>query len=252
MVSVGAGVDCQANSLVEKIAAALRPQWSDLPELAELPLSAELQEIRGELEGDAMEIRNELLRCRGLRKIHLETAHVGRNLDILHCVMFPDPCFDLPLFGADIVASRGVVSAAIVDLSPSGESLPEALAQGLAALPRHPYSQPREVPAWGAIFSPQVLFVRPSPGEEEDWFLEDVIRFQKLFIAAVANCPADPPSHPASQKRFEGQLHYCQQQRRNDKTRRVLEVAFDKEWADNYINNLLFDDPLPPGIPHAS
>jgi phycocyanobilin:ferredoxin oxidoreductase len=127
---------------VDRIAEALRPQWSALPELAKLPLSAEMQEIRWELEGDAMEIRNELLRCRGLRKIHLETAHVGRNLDILHCVMFPDPCFDLPLFGADIVASRGVVSAAIVDLSPSGERLPAALAQALAALPKHPYSQP--------------------------------------------------------------------------------------------------------------
>ncbi len=239
-------------SLVDRIAEALRPQWSALPELAKLPLSAEMQEIRGELEGDAMEIRNELLRCRGLRKIHLETAHVGRNLDILHCVMFPDPCFDLPLFGADIVASRGVVSAAIVDLSPSGERLPAALAQALAALPKHPYSQPREVPGWGAIFSPQVLFVRPSPGQEEDWFLEDVLSFLKLFIAALAACQPDPPEHPASQRRYEGQLHYCQQQRCNDKTRRVLEVAFDQQWADNYINNLLFDDPLPPGSSRAS
>ncbi|NDG01430.1 MAG: phycocyanobilin:ferredoxin oxidoreductase, partial [Synechococcaceae bacterium WBB_32_011] len=54
------------------------------------------------------------------------------------------------------------------------------------------------------------------------------------------------PDHPDSLRRYHGQLHYCQQQRRNDKTRRVLEAAFNPQWAENYIQNLLFDDPLPP------
>ena len=46
-------------------------------------------------------------------------------------------------------------------------------------------------------------------------------------------------------RRHRGQLSYCQQQKRNDKTRRVLEKAFNPEWADRYIEELLFDDPLP-------
>jgi phycocyanobilin:ferredoxin oxidoreductase len=45
--------------------------------------------------------------------------------------------------------------------------------------------------------------------------------------------------------RHQGQLSYCQQQKRNDKTRRVLEKAFNPAWADQYIEQLLFDDPLP-------
>ncbi|MCT4366758.1 MAG: hypothetical protein N3Z28_03695, partial [Synechococcaceae cyanobacterium MAG-AL2] len=39
---------------------------------------------------------------------------------------------------------------------------------------------------------------------------------------------------------------YCQQQKRNDKTRRVLEKAFNPTWANRYIEELLFDDPSPP------
>ena len=45
------------------------------------------------------------------------------------------------------------------------------------------------------------------------------------------------------QQRWQQQQHYCAQQRRNDKTRRVLEVAFDPQWADNYIQNLLSTTP---------
>ena len=41
-------------------------------------------------------------------------------------------------------------------------------------------------------------------------------------------------------------LHYCKQQKQNDKTRRVLEKAFNPAWADRYIEELLFDDPAAP------
>ena len=55
--------------------------------------------------------------CTGLRKVHMEIASLG-PLDILHCIWYPDPEFDLPIFGADIVANNRMVSAAITDISP--------------------------------------------------------------------------------------------------------------------------------------
>jgi hypothetical protein len=51
------------------------------------------------------------------------------------------------------------------------------------------------------------------------------------------------PGHP---RRCLPQLRYCKQQKQNDKTRRVLEKAFDPAWADRYIEELLFDDPPRP------
>ena len=35
--------------------------------------------------------------------MHLEIARLD-GTKILHCVWFPDPRFDLPIFGADVVA----------------------------------------------------------------------------------------------------------------------------------------------------
>ena len=233
--------------LIPRIAAALRTAWRGLSGIRALPLDGDLSEIRGELEGDAMAISNQLLCCPGVRKIHLETAQVGRNLDILHCVLFPDPCYDLPIFGADVVVGRGSVSAAIVDLSPTSGELPSLLVERLQQLPQHPFSQPREVPSWGTIFSPHVLFVRPTSDAEEDWFLQHLLAMHEVMLTAVREGYPQSADHPDSQIRHAGQLFYCQQQRRNDKTRRVLEMAFDSQWADRYIQNLLFDDPPSPG-----
>ena len=232
--------------LVDALAECLRGCLVDLPELAPLAVDPDLEAISGSLDGEDLFIRNEVHRCRGLRKLHLETARLGAGLQILHCVFFPDPRYDLPVFGADVVAGKGGVSAAIADLSPVGERLPEAIEQRLAALPRPAFSQVRELPAWGSIFSSHVLFVRPAPGAEEEWFVQEVAGFLKVLAAAVSEATPQPPDAAATLSRWQGQLHYCRQQKQNDKTRRVLEKAFNPAWADHYIEALLFDDPPAP------
>ena len=163
--------------LVDALADRIRHCRDGLPGLEPLAIDPELEAISGSLDGEDLFIRNEVHRCRGLRKLHLETARLGAGLQILHCVFFPDPRFDLPVFGADIVAGRGVVSAAIVDLSPVTDGLPSAMEAALQALARPPFSQPRELPGWGAIFSPHVLFVRPADAGEQTWFVDTVAAY---------------------------------------------------------------------------
>ena len=231
--------------LVDALAERIRQCWLDLPDLEPLPVDAELEAISGSLDGEALFIRNELRRCRGLRKLHLETARLGAGLQILHCVFFPDPRFDLPVFGADIVAGRGVVSAAIVDLSPVDGSLPPAVLPRLQALPQRRFAQERELPEWGTIFSPYVRFIRPADQQEEQGFVDLVADYLAVLAASCAEALPQPIDHPDTVRRHAGQLSYCRQQKRNDKTRRVLEKAFNPQWADRYIEELLFDDPLP-------
>jgi phycocyanobilin:ferredoxin oxidoreductase len=231
--------------LVDALADRIRSCWQALPELEPLAVDPELEAISGSLDGEDLFIRNELRRSRGLRKLHLETARLGAGLQILHCVFFPDAHYDLPVFGADIVAGRGVVSAAIVDLSPVSGQLPAPVAEALAALPPRAFSQERELPEWGTIFSPYVRFVRPADGAEEQQFVELVSDYLGVLAEASRTATPQPSDHPDSLIRYQGQLSYCQQQKRNDKTRRVLEKAFNPQWADRYIEELLFDDPLP-------
>ena len=105
----------------------------------------------------------------------------------------------------------------------------------------------RELPPWGSIFSPHVLFVRPVSEAEEQGFVEEVASFLGVLAEAASVGPSQPHDHPATVARWQGQLRYCKQQKQNDKTRRVLEKAFNPQWADRYIEDLLFDDPPVPG-----
>jgi phycocyanobilin:ferredoxin oxidoreductase len=231
--------------LVDALADRIRSCWQAMPELAPLAIDPELEAISGSLDGEALFIRNELKQCRGLRKLHLETARLGAGLQILHCVLFPDPRYDLPVFGADIVAGPAGVSAAIVDLSPVTGLLPAGIEQALARREKRVYQQERELPAWGSIFSPHVRFIRPVSEAEEQAFIADVTDVLDVLAAAIRASEAQPSDAPATVARWKGQLRYCKQQKQNDKTRRVLEKAFNPAWADRYIEELLFDDPPP-------
>ena len=89
-------------------------------------------------------------------------------------------------------------------------------------------------------------FIRPVNQEEEDWFVDLVDDYLRVLADAVQASEPDEPSAPSTLARYQGQVSYCRQQKRNDKTRRVLEKAFGTVWADRYIEELLFDEPLSP------
>ena len=236
----------EMHPLVVALASCIRDWREDLPQLSPLSVSGDLEEIIGTLDGEDLFIRNEVHCCRGLRKLHLETARLGLGLQILHCVIFPDPRFDLPVFGADIVASPAGISAAIVDLSPVGDQLPERIGRALERTPIPAFEQVRELPTWGTIFSPFVRFIRPTSDQEQDWFVDLVGAYLTVLGDAVRTTSPDPKGAPPTLSRYLGQVSYCRQQKRNDKTRRVLEKAFGISWADRYIEEMLFDEPTKP------
>jgi phycocyanobilin:ferredoxin oxidoreductase len=111
----------QQHPLIRQLADCIEGTWSEQLKLSPYQISADLGYVEGSLEGERLVIENCCFQTPQFRKIHLELAQVGKNLDILHCVMFPHPDHNLPIFGADIVCGGGSISAAIVDLSPAAE-----------------------------------------------------------------------------------------------------------------------------------
>ena len=242
------GVDAAAictHPLVLSLAQVLQTHWQKMEQCKPLALPRGMEQVKGAMEDGPVRIRNCCFSARGLRKMHLELASIGPGLNILHAVMFPDPCWNLPLFGCDLVTARGQVSAAVVDLSPTAEALPPSLDQQLQALPRPVFSEPRQLPPWGDIFSPAVCFIRPRGVEEEQSFQQLAAGYLRVLLAEVKRISPDSPDHPATIARRVAQLHYCRQQQCNDKTRRVLAKAFGDPWADDYIRYVLFDEPDP-------
>jgi phycocyanobilin:ferredoxin oxidoreductase len=228
--------------LIHRLANSIEEIWQQHLELSPYQIPADLGYVEGSLEGERLVIENRCYQTPQFRKLHLELARVGNALDILHCVMFPNPEYALPIFGADLVGGRAGISAAIADLSPvtGDRSLPAAYQAALSQLPAHPFTQPRELPPWGKIFSDFCLFVRPATPPEEDAFLQQAQSFLTLHCQLA--CAATPLTSALEVAQVRaGQQHYCQQQQQNDKTRRVLEKSFGSEWADRYMTTMLFD-----------
>ncbi|HEY9904441.1 MAG TPA: phycocyanobilin:ferredoxin oxidoreductase [Candidatus Sericytochromatia bacterium] len=235
----------QQHPLIHQLADCIESTWHRYLDLSPYELPAELGYVEGRLEGEKLTIENRCYQTPQFRKMHLELAKVGNMLDILHCVMFPRPEYALPMFGCDLVGGRGQISAAIADLSPLNRDriLPDTYRQNLQALPTPQFSQPRELPAWGEIFSEFCLFIRPANPEEESQFLGRVEEFLQIHCTQAAQ--ALPVSQEQQAEIIAAQHYYCTQQQQNDKTRRVLEKAFGADWADYYMTSVLFDLPTP-------
>lgn len=231
------------HSLICRLADCIESVWQQHLELSPYSVPQGLGYIEGNLEGERLTIENLCYQTPQFRKLHLELAKVGNGLDILHCVMFPNPDYALPIFGTDLVGGRvGAISAAIADLSPvnADRSLPNRYQQALSALAELQFAQPRMLPAWGDIFSDFCLFVRPVGAQEEDQFFQRVREFLTLHCQiATTESPLTSPLDVA--KVLAGQQNYCTKQQQNDKTRRVLEKSFGTEWTDRYMNTMLFD-----------
>lgn len=244
----------QLHPTIRQLASNLENTWQSQLILSPYNTPTDLGYVEGALEGERLTIENSCYQTPQFRKIHLELAKVGKNLDILHCVMFPHTHFNLPILGIDIVAGRGQISAAIVDLSPvlatvsdhendpktALSALPEAYEQRLSALPPIRFGKPRDLPDWGDIFSKFCLFIRPESPQEEQEFLDQVAQYLAIHCQ-LAGQSESVGSESVQASILAGQRRYCAQQQKNDKTRRILESAFGTEWADRYFRTMLFD-----------
>ena len=186
-------------------------------------------------------IINEFYQAKGFRKIHLEVGKLGKSLQILHCVFFPDPCYELPIFGADLVANSNNISAGIVDLSPVGKHLPDLLIPQMRSLQVPKFSKHGKLPDWGVIFSPYVCFIRPVDFHEEKLFLKLIDQYLSLLSSLLVRVGPDDFNSLNTMDRLNYQKRYCSNQKRNNKTRGVLTKFFGSSRADEYINKILFE-----------
>ncbi len=223
-------------SLIEKIS----EKRALLDELQIIDINPQFSDIFSNKKGCEFFIENELHKARGFRRLHVEVAEFSGNLKILHCVFFPDPLFNIPIFGMDLIKINNIVTAAIVDLSPvTNPELPE-IANQLDKVNKDGFSKKREIPDWGDIFSRNVFFASLRNKEEQQSFYNIVDRYLSILVNySKSILPDDCSVKINARKNY--QKKYCKQQMKNEKTSIVLLKYFEKNWVDKYINEILFD-----------
>ena len=211
-----------------------------VPDVKSLSSDPRSSEIYRKINNEELFIFNEFYEAKGFRKIHLEVAKLGSSFQILHCVFFPDPCYELPIFGVDLVFSSNNISAAIVDLSPVGKSPSPLMRSQMELLSVPKFKETRILPDWGYIFSPYVCFIRPVDSHEEKSFLSLIDKYLSILLSLVEIVRTDEMSSSETISRFEYQKRYCSNQKCNEKTRIILSKFFGSSWTDEYIENILF------------
>ena len=155
-------------------------------------------------------------------------------------MFFPDPFYDIPIFGLDLVKVNDNVTAAIVDLSPVSKLINVELENQLYEIKMKDFTKKREIPDWGDIFSKNVFFASLTNNYEEIAFYKIVdIYLSKLLDLSKDSVPDSNQDN--IQERIYFQKKYCTQQLKNEKTSSVLLKYFDKSWVDKYLKEVLFD-----------
>ena len=100
----------------------------------------------------------------------------------------------------------------------------------------------RKLPLWADIFSPYCQFMRLRNEEEKSLYGCMIEEFIDFYVDIVKKAKKDN-DWVNTMLRFDNQIHYCKQQRKNKKTKAVLSKWFSPEFAEGYINDILFDIP---------
>ena len=218
----------------------IREHRSMLENLECIKVDPNLTNIVSKEKGRELFIENEFHKAKGFRKLHIEVAEFTNNLKILHCVFFPDPKFDIPIFGMDLVKINDVVSAAIVDLSPASKNQGLKYEKFLSEVDKGSFSSLRDVPKWGNIFSKNVFFASLKSKSEKNDFCRVVDQYLSILIKLSKEAKPEFKKE-IIQERIDYQKNYCVQQMKNEKTSMVLLKYFDEKWVNNYIKTVLFD-----------
>ena len=226
--------------LIQGLADSILDSWQENFDLQEVEIADEFKLIEMS-SGDEEEVyvENYVWETEKFRKIHLEVAQMKSGLDILHTNMYPRYQYDIPIYGADIVASEKAVGAAIVDISSikPDRSLPQQY-EILNILDTE-FEKDKKMPDWGDVFSEYCVFVSPNEDEYQK-FINTAFTYLNYHCAIAYNTKTISEN---IKENYEGHKYYCDKQRQNTKTRAVLRSIFGEEFADKYIKEMLFDYP---------
>ena len=170
-----------------------------------------------------------------------------KKLYMMHLCVFPHVYDAAPIYGFDVVAGPNKITGAFLDFSPTGDR-DHPLSKWFEELVEPTsWSKPRELPEWARnIFSNRMV----AAGNINTEFELDVVLeiSKKSLLHYLDNIKKHRPAmtYDDMESKFnftEQQNYYCQQQKQNPHTPRVLgSLGFSTEAAHDYIHKELFPE----------
>lgn len=182
-----------------------------------------------------------------LRQIRAAHVQGGNSLQVLNFVIFPEPNYDLPFFGADLVTLPGGHLIAL-DMQPLFRDRPEY---------QQKYTEPilpifeahQQYLEWGGdfpeeaqqFFSPAFLWTRP---QETEIVQTRVLDAFKDYLHAYLNFVNQAELVSDRERQAEiltAQKRYLNYRAEKDPARGMFTRLYGSEWTEEYIHGFLFD-----------
>jgi len=162
------------------------------------------------------------------RLAHIE-RYSDKNLEVLHFTCFPNPTFQHPIFGFDIITTDKKPLAAFMDWSPVDNTT--RIKTG------YKYEKDYPLPEWAKIiFSATPLAIVPNDSEMNT-LSNDVTSNFEIYLDILNNSKEalDRVDYIVA-----AQNRYCENQQKNQRTYNVLKAKLGEERAKYFITNILF------------
>lgn len=184
-----------------------------------------------------------------VRRANLDVIDVSesKKLYMMHLCVFPHVFDSAPIYGFDIVAGTNKITGAFLDFSPTGDKEHPMCKWFEELVEPTSWAKPRELPEWARnIFSNRMV---AAGNINTDFELDVILEIsKKSLIYYLDNIKHNRPKMTyddmAAKFNFtEQQNYYCQQQKCNPHTPRVLKsLGFNDEQVHDYIHKELFPE----------
>jgi 15,16-dihydrobiliverdin:ferredoxin oxidoreductase len=193
------------------------------------------------------------------RKIRMTYYDAGDNTQVFNAVFYPDPAYNLPILGIDLLAFNRKKYLAIVDFQPLHEDesdhaqtyehrlqpIKEQYDSLKGRMSSKFYDETQ-------FFSQQMLFAR---FEDENVVQEDLFPAFKSYVQTHLDLVRSTDANPSDMKKvLERQKEYDSYSAERDPATGLFTAMYGAEWADDFVHGFLFSmsekrDGPPPAMP---
>jgi phycocyanobilin:ferredoxin oxidoreductase len=193
-------------------------------------------------EGHSFDWPNYVYTSDKFRRAHLDIidARSTKKLYMMHLCIFPHYNDPSPIFGLDLIAGPNKITGAFHDFSMNNNHFISEWFQN--RVKDLEWSKPRQLPDWAKnIFSPSMVAAGNIQSEEElETFMSLVDETMNYYLGNVGttHVPISYHSHIKEQQNY-----YCQNQKQNPHTPRVMEsLGLDVDTVKMFIQDCLFPE----------
>jgi hypothetical protein len=212
--------------------------------LVPVPLAAALASAEGEWKGRRAALQARAYRGARIRFARAGVIRVEGGMAIGNVLVLGRPGTGLPIFGMDAVQLTPVSMFLAADLTPvthddaRAPALMAQLASTRGALP-----SAGELPAWARQwFTKDAIFARSHGEHDVLWRALEALTeaFARLALTPEREGPVTDARVSAEQQR------YVDDHRTLDRAMTMLHRMFGAEWAEAFLEDVLFPKSLPP------